>query len=256
MSKRWLGFAVALSATGLLATAATGAGERGRTSQLTFRLGHFLCYSIKLDTAGSFKPRTFVVRDQFRSPGTTRVLRPETLCNPASKDGSKYRNRSAHLMCYESHFSSTFASRRVVVQNQFGRTTLAVLPPRYLCVPSGKSRDQKVLPRLPRGLDHFECYSVKGKLIQRKGKVSDQFGDDEYVVGRPVRLCNPATKTKLRVAGTPPLINARDHLVCYAVAFEFQPRTGLLVRNQLGQLRLAATTPKLLCLPSVKRELP
>jgi hypothetical protein len=258
MSKRWIGAAMALAAaTSLLATAATGLGGRSRTSQLTFKLDHYLCYSIEPaeGTSWSFTPRTFVVRDQFRPPRTTRVVKPDSLCNPVSKDGSKIRNRSAHLLCYVSRYSKTFPARGVAVQNQFGRSRLKVYRPTFLCVPSGKSLDPNAPPRLPRGLDHFQCYPVTGPLIQRKGKVADQFGDDEYFVGKPMRLCNPARKTKLRVSSTSPLINARDHLVCYAVRFDFAGRKGILVRNQLGQLRLNATAPKMLCLPSLKQEL-
>jgi hypothetical protein len=266
MSKRWASVIVALTITSVLAVGAAARDERGRASRLTFKLDPFVCYSIEPDgtpfrrTVGSF-----LVTDQFRPPRSTRVTSPYSLCAPAAKIGAKPRNGSAHLLCYGSRYPHTLPTRTVEVTNDlFVQSRLAVGQPVFLCVPSGKSLDPDALPRPSRGLDHFQCYRVKGKRSARRGNVQDQFGAGKYQVGAPLLLCNPATKRKLKVRESVRLINARDHLVCYAVGLKIKPRKHLLVLNQFEPQGLhlnTRTTPntntavKLLCLPSLKREI-
>lgn len=242
----------ALVLAGAALVPAATVGGTARRAQVAFRLDHFLCYSIRL--SGAFRPRSVVLLDQFRPARKTQVLAPELLCNPTSKNGGRIVNRRGHLLCYTTRSPQTFRSRRVTVRNQFGTARLAVARPAGLCLPTGKSRDPTLKPPPPGRLDHFECYPVKPlttpRLPSRVG-LRDQFHAGKYAIRRPLRLCNPVGKNKSRV------LNARDHLVCYSVA-PLQPTRprGVHVVNQFGRLALTAVTPRVLCLPSLKRELP
>ena len=243
----------AVAAAILLGIVATGAFGHDRAARLTFKLDHFLCYSI--GPSSSFKPKKAVVRDQFLRRRTTRVLKPESFCNPAMKDGIKIRNRRGHLLCYTTSLPVTFQTRQVSATNQFGTVKVQVLRPSKrnpitLCLPSGKSIPPSVSASIPKGLDHFQCYAVKPleEVKSQTPTVRDQFGRDTYDVMQPERLCNPAAKDKVVAA------NKRDHLLCYAVAPKKTEPHDIFVRNQYGRLRTKAVTALRLCLPSLKRE--
>jgi CARDB len=233
-----------------LAGAAGGATSAPRQQALSFKLEHFLCYSIK--PSGHFQPRVVKVLDQFKQVRKTTVLGPDLLCNWASKNGSRVFDRHRHLLCYTTRSAQSFATRRVVVTNQFGNVGLAVVKPNALCLPSGKSKPG-TRPILPKTLDHFQCYPVKATTTTkpRRVGVADEFGKGKYAVTRPVRLCNPARKNGSRIR------DPRDHLLCYAVDPLQPPRPRtVVVANQFGGSRLVAVSAKVLCLPSLKRLLP
>jgi hypothetical protein len=96
---------------------------------------HYLCYDVN-------KPWKAVVtlRDQF-GPYQFYVTAITRLCNPVEKryNGrvSPIANRDLHYVCYRGKTHTV--SRTVVVNNQFGSTTLTVKGPTELCLPSGKS---------------------------------------------------------------------------------------------------------------------
>jgi hypothetical protein len=240
-----LAFALATA----LAGAAGGATSAPRHRALTFKLEHFLCYSIR--PGGHFQPRVVKVLDQFKPARKTTVLGPELLCNWASKNGSQVFDKHRHLLCYTTRSAPSFATRQVVVTNQFKNVRLAVVRPNALCLPTGKSLGAR--PVLPKTLDHFQCYPVKPITTTKPRRVGvvDEFGKGKYAVRRPVRLCNPASKNGSRIR------DARDHLLCYEVdpLQSSRPHT-VLVRNQFGLSKLATVTAKLLCLPSLKRLVP
>jgi hypothetical protein len=227
-----------------------GASARSHAAQLTFKLDHYLCYSIK-PTSG-FRRKTVSVLDQFRPARKTYAVRPDLLCNPASKNESKVRNLRGHLLCYATRVAGTFPTRTVSVANQFGTVRLTLTRPNSLCLPSGKSIRPSVKAPRPRGLDHFQCYPVKPltepKKIGTVG-VGDQFDKGKYaVVATPIRLCNPASKNKSLV------VNKRDHLLCYVVD-PLQPveSKDVFVVNQFGRLFASTVAPRQLCVPSIKK---
>jgi hypothetical protein len=249
-SARTAAFLAFVTAAVLVGAVVGGASARSHTSQLTFKLDHYLCYSIK-PTSG-FRRKTVLVLDQYRPARKTYALRPELLCNPASKNESKVRNRRGHLLCYTTRVAGTFKTRRVSVTNQFGTVRLDVIRPNSLCLPSGKSIRPSVKAPRPKGLDHFQCYSVKSVTQPEKiapVSVEDQFGQGRYsVVPEPVRLCNPASKNKSLV------VNKRDHLLCYAVdpSQSVEPKDVFVV-NQFGRLFATTGAPRQLCVPSLKK---
>jgi hypothetical protein len=230
-----------------LAGAAGSASSAPNRQVVVFNLEHFLCYSIK--PSGSFKPRVVKVLDQFDQTRKTTAAAPELFCNWASKNRSRVFDKRRHLLCYTTRSTEPFTTRKVVVVNQFKSVTLAVVKPNALCLPTGKSLTPGTRPVIPK-LDHFQCYPVKPITSTPAHRVAvvDEFGKGKYTVTRPVRLCNPASKNGSRIR------DARDHLLCYLVdpSQPFKPRT-VIVANQFGSSKLAAVTPKLLCLPSLKR---
>jgi hypothetical protein len=234
-----------------LAGTAGGATSTRQVPALSFKLEHFLCYSTK--PTGHFQPRVVKVLDQFRPARRTTVLGPELFCNWASKNGSPVFDRRRHLLCYTTRSAQRFATRQVVVTNQFKSVRLAVVKPNVLCLPTGKSLKPGTPPARPRTLDHFQCYPVKPITTTKPRRVGvvDEFGKGKYAVVRPVRLCNPASKNGSRIR------DARDHLLCYTVdpLQPSRPRT-VVVANQFEGSKLVTVTAKLLCLPSLKRVVP
>ena len=242
-----LAFALAIA----LAGAAGGATSSSRHRALTFKLEHFLCYSIK--PSGHFQPRVVKVLDQFKPARKTTVVAPQLLCNWARKNGSPVFDRRRHLLCYTTRSAQPFATRQVVVTNQFKNVRLAVVKPNALCLPTGKSLTPGTRPVRPKTLDHFQCYPVKPSTTTKPRRVGvvDEFGKGAYVVARPVRLCNPASKNGSRIR------DPRDHLLCYTVDPLQRSRSHtVVVANQFGGSKLATITAKLLCLPSLKRVVP
>jgi hypothetical protein len=239
---------VTLVTGAVLAAGAGGAPSSTRSAELTFKLDHFLCYSIKSE--GSTTP-TVAVRDQFKQPRKATIVAPQWLCNWAQKEGSYVRSRRDHLLCYSTTSKESFQTVRVAVRNQFKSVQLLVLKPNGFCLPSGKSLKQGPAP-LPTGLGHFQCYPVRplARVAARTVHVRDEFGTATYSTGQPARLCLPASKN-LSV-----IVNPREHLLCYRVRPLTRPVTGKVVwiTNQFAKEPLAVKTltPQLLCLPSFK----
>jgi CARDB protein len=233
----------------VLAGAAAARPNAPSASSVTFRIEHFLCYSIKPQSP--FRRRSVLLLDQFKQRRKATVVAPQSLCNWASKNKSPVFDKRRHLLCYTTRSTLAFRTRRVVVTNQFGRTRLAVVKPNALCLPTAKSFKPGTL-RPPR-LDHYQCYPVRPltTVKPRRVGVTDEFSTGKYAVTRPVRLCNPVSKNRSRI------LNARDHLVCYLVDPLQPPKPQrVFVTNQFGQARLVAVAAKELCLPSLKRLLP
>jgi hypothetical protein len=106
------------------------------------KLDHYQCYLIKpLDR---FKLRKVLLVDQF-GKSTPVVVNPVRLCAPARKNASRVLNRRDHLVCYQLRPLQPFRPRRALIVNQFGKATLVVVRPEWLCVPSLK----RLVPTLP-----------------------------------------------------------------------------------------------------------
>jgi hypothetical protein len=225
-------------------------GSRGAVAApaLTFRIGHFQCYSV--DPGSTFKQRTVVLVDQFGKSKAV-VSQLKSLCTPVRKNGSVVLNRTAHLACYPIASRPAFRPRQVAITNQFEKTTrVVVVRPFQLCVPSGKTVLPGPEPRPAKGLGHYQCYLVKPlrQLKPRRVGLVDQFGKSAPTVVRMVSLCAPVRKN------ASPLFDKRDHLACYQLrsAQQFHPRRVEIV-NQFGRARLVVVQPQTLCLPSLKR---
>jgi hypothetical protein len=102
--------------------------------------------------------------------------------------------------------------------------------------------------------DPFKCYRLKQDLpkfeVLENLLLVDEFDSKMTKVIRPTMLCNPAD-----LAGQG-IQHPDEFLLCFKIRDmrgqpRFQRKTGLVVRNQLGeQIRVTAVAPGLLCVPS------
>jgi hypothetical protein len=153
---------------------------------------HFLQYQLGRP---EFAGETVTVVDQF---GTleVRLEEAEWLMNPAEKrrtghDPELIQRADEHLVCYGLPYIST-ADRTVVVQNQFGQTTLRVGRPLTLCTPASKAETGEP-GQPPEDLDHYVCYDVRGETPRFTSEtlgVGDQFGARTVRLDRTRELCN------------------------------------------------------------------
>jgi hypothetical protein len=234
-------FVVVLASAGLAAAGAATARELAVVS-------HFQCYRIK--PSSPWKPVSLTVSTQFGKLDGT-VLQLQALCAPASKNGSVITNKIAHLACYPLKVTTAFTPKTVLITNQFEKgTAMTVVAPTVLCVPTGKSVASTAGPPLPKGLDNYQCYSVKlqKQVPTRPITVIDQFGQAGGSTLQPVALCAPAG-----INGSP-LLNATTHLLCYAVKLgpNVKPTT-VSIRNRFGVASGVVFQRLSLCLPSVKK---
>jgi hypothetical protein len=124
-----------------------------------------------------------------------------------------------HYKCYEAKPDDKFARREVLLEDQFGVTTVTVRDPQLICTPVVKNADPGhavlIFPDdLRNSIDHLVCYNIRAgdKEGSKEGnKKGDKQGDKE---------------------GT--------------------ERREVLVDNQFGQQPLEVAKPQLLCVPSIK----
>jgi hypothetical protein len=169
----------------------------------------------------------------------------------------------AHLVAIEVAAAGPPTRRRVEVTNQFGTEVLTVGAPDMLLVPSAKSLAPTPPGAVPRLLDHFLCYDVRGEnddhddrgrdQVRARVVLTDQFGQEDVDVGEAVRLCNPVAKTHGGV--TTPIESADEHLTCYDIDGERgrPARLSAIVRHQFGVEHLRVGSARALCVPSQKR---
>lgn len=233
-------FGISVALAGLAAVGVALAGQLATVS-------HFQCY--RVDPGGVFKSPTLVLSTQFgRQKDSVNPM--QSICAPAHKNGSVVANPAAHLGCYQLKAPS-FASRTVLITNQFETSTpMTVLAPLSLCVPSGKSIASTTVPPLAKGLDNYECYSVKpqGQEPTHPITVIDQFGEAGGSALQPLTLCAP-----VQINGSP-LINATIHLVCYGVKLgpNVKP-THVSIHNRFGVSTATVVQRQSLCVPSIKK---
>jgi hypothetical protein len=224
-----------------------------------FRLDHFVCYLIQ-PTQFEGRPGLTMI-DQFNpKPVPFKLTSRELLCNPVSKNQEPILNRQAHLVAYTMQGpASEPRNIPVIVGNQFGANQrYIVLGQNRFLVPTGKvalgpTTAAPPVPPIPVRFDHYACYGVKpeGAFPQRDVVLQDQFGRLQGEVYEPAFLCNPAEKfIENKQAG--PVVNQRDHLMCYALKTGFEPKKAV-IHNQFETREIEAARPAFLCLPSTKQ---
>jgi hypothetical protein len=155
---------------------------------------HLMCYTIR---ESGFTKRTVVVRNQFGDQTVT-VLKPETLCNPAEKNGVPFGSADGafldHFKCYRIR-GKGFTKRDVTLTDQFETRTDTVLKPKLLCNPVNKNNEG-----IPNSALHLTCYTLKAApFTPQPITVEDQFGEQS---GQPfagecskrAHICVPTIK--------------------------------------------------------------
>jgi hypothetical protein len=153
---------------------------------------HLMCYQIR---EAAFSRRTVLVRNQFGDQTLT-VLRPESLCNPAEKNGVASQLGINHFKCYRVA-GPGFAQLTVSVADQFETQSTTLLTPRLLCNPVDKNGEGIVDPAA-----HLTCYTIKpggAPFTPTSINVVDQFAQQDLTVLRGEcrkrsLLCVPSEK--------------------------------------------------------------
>ncbi|MGH7893657.1 MAG: DUF7450 family protein [Candidatus Binatia bacterium] len=183
-------------------------------------LDHFKCYQAR-ETPGTprFQETTVSLTDQFEAVATSRIRRPRTVCNNASKNGEPVIDQSAHLACYSMKDDRSAIGRFVPINleisNQFGLQRIVVRKPDRLCLPSAKAIAPAVPGAIP-SIDHYRCYKatpMPGFAVPPlKVTLADEFERRTAIVKPCFTFCNPVDKNG---GGT---LNDDAHLACYKLS--------------------------------------
>jgi hypothetical protein len=162
--------------------------------------------------------------------------------------------RLEHFKCYAVQPHGKFAQRSVKLTDQFGATQARVVKSATLCAPVQKNRE-----RLTNRTAQLKCYAIRGSSFQaRNVAVRNQFGGDVLRVLKPVSLCVPSLRTRVR---NPKPTTAKqratltDHFQCYAVQSQapFAARSADL-SDQFGSEKVSVRKPVTLCAPVQKNK--
>jgi subtilisin family serine protease len=146
------------------------------------------CYKARL-RGTSFDGPTVTLHDPL-GDSAVRVIRPKTLCNPASLDGSAILHPDEGRTCYRIKAAPNqpkFIARTLTLTNRYQGLDIEVLRPASLCVAA-----QHEVAGSPVG-DAYTCYKarVPGPESARGIVVEDSFGSAPLVLGRVMSVCVP-----------------------------------------------------------------
>jgi hypothetical protein len=157
---------------------------------------HLMCYKI---SAPPFTQRTVLAQNQF-GDNYLRIIRPESLCNPAAKNFIESDLQINHYKCYKARSLNRFQPRTVTVQDQFETRTGTLIKPMLFCNPVDKNGEGILDPSA-----HQTCYKFQADgspFVSPTINVLDQFGalDLRTIAGtcrKADLLCVPSLKTEL-----------------------------------------------------------
>lgn len=158
---------------------------------------HLMCYKI---SAPPMPRIDVIVTNQFGEQALT-VIKPETLCNPATKNMVPSDLDIDHFQCYRVR-GRGFTSRTVVVADQFETQPATVLKPYSLCNPVSKNGGDIRFPE-----SHLTCYTVKqARMLPLDVTVQDQFFEQDShpfvnTCRKAATLCVPSAKRIASPAG-------------------------------------------------------
>ena len=199
---------------------------------IDFNLDHFKIYEVYPPERVQEK---VLLQGQFdRKPIAAELMVLKYFANPVDKEWENHQvqrhNPDAHLTWYQLYQSSLEPTRRVIIDNQFGRQEFVIGNPLALLVPAWKSRSGEPFEDLqnvecPQELDHFKLYKVlEGKplniAVRLKDQFNDEFGDDpeQVMVTCPMAFGVPVVKRRLnREEEFCPIYNERAHLIIYSI---------------------------------------
>jgi hypothetical protein len=185
----------------------------------------FTCYPAQFS---AFLPQRQTLVDQLT---LTRQLfsvdLPERVCAPAAAEGESFGDASSYLTCYSAR-TAPFAPRDVRLRDGFGTTTLRLLRPVAVCMPSGP-------------FDPYTCYAVQLSARQSGATltVTDGIGSSKESVGFATRVC--ASTGVVR----------RPLLTCYGISSDVKGST-VVVKNAFGFLKAALGPRDQLCTSSTR----
>jgi cysteine-rich repeat protein len=193
---------------------------------------------------------------------TVDVKGPDLLCNPADVGGSGIANPAAHLRNYRVtpvKGSPKFSKRvGIGVVTDLGALTVDLIRRDDLLGPATKSLTGPVAPPGANAGDRYRCYGVKvvSGPNDQDALVSDQFGQPKtYRIGRPTRLCLPASKNGDDLEN--PLVD----LMCFMARPttgqpKHMPVVGISTSDEFFAERLRSVREDELCVPAKTTGLP
>ena len=137
----------------------------------------------------------------------------------------------------------------VLAQNQFGLQTLAVHDALYLLNPALKNQ-QGPLPLK----NHYKCYACDGQPVNVPVLLTDQFDTWQAVVTYPRWLCNPVDKFIPATGQDYPIVDAKQHYVCYEYQQPDPQPFSAVVNDQFVNNQPLEMRPSLwICVPTDKQ---
>ena len=210
------------------------------------KLDHFKFYDVANQRVG-VRVR---LQGQFdKEPEVCELTYVNLFANPVSKNGEAIYDKNAHLTWYDLYDPAPDPVRSVVVENQFAKKQ-----PIYtgracaLLVPTHKVEKGSAFPER---LDHFKVYQVlRGRDVEPKVKLKDQFGSDNPEVYTPSFFAVPVTKWADKNVFK--IQNERAHLLLYRIDPGPVDKT-ILTADQFGKRHLRVFRSVLLGVPSLKK---
>ena len=230
---------------------------------------HYLSYLIDK----SINPIGVVLRDQFINPTDFTLTLIERLLNPVRKlhAGIVFNPRrpDLHYLAYRLQSQAQFVPHPVLIENQFENRQIVATKPRYLLTPTGKKKlgipieklspsvaerlIATVVPPVPQNANHYLCWDVEPYPIAKGVTLRDQFQQRQFEVVRALYLCNPAEKN--HNGKVYPIVDERNHLMCYEVIPHNTVNRPVVTRDQFGVRGLKAVRTEELCIPTKKTPL-
>ena len=106
----------------------------------------------------------------------------------------------------------------------------------------------------PDGLSHFQCYRIAPGPIGHPPvaiTTTDQFGEQQIVLGQPIQICNPTAK--VHKGKKFPALNAKAHLICYEIVKQPDAKMRAVdTRNQFYNRKYQVGARVSFCAPSYK----
>src|SRR4029453_1541065 len=116
---------------------------------------HLMCYKI---SAPPFTQRTVLAQNQL-GDNYLRIIRPESLCNPAAKNAIESDLQINHYKCSKARSLNRFQPRPVTVQDQFETRTGTLIKPMLFCNPVDKNGEGILNPAPPPTCYKFRAHA-------------------------------------------------------------------------------------------------
>ncbi len=152
--------------------------------------------------------------------------------------------RLEHFACYTVSARRRIRSRRVVLRDQFARSTQRTGRHRELCNPARKNAEPWTNRRA-----HLQCYDLRRRSRSRLVAVRNQFGSQRLRTNRSRTLCVPSRKYTRRL---PRNVTFTDHFQCYDLRRASFKARRVTLRDQFGRARVTVVRPIRLCTPTRK----
>jgi hypothetical protein len=210
------------------------------------KLDYFKFY----DVANLDLQELVTLKGQFDEEPERALLRILTFfANPVSKNDEPIYDKYAHLNWYVLSERVPDPTRKLVLENQFGRSEILIGPAFALLAPARKYEPGSAFPKQ---LDHYKVYrTLAAEPLMQEVKLEDQFGADEVRVSYPVAFAVPVHKE--HEGRTFQINNEKAHLLIYQIT-SYKAEKTIRVRDQFGRYTLHVMRSILLAVPTVKQD--